>query len=588
MLTVDNAPSVVSLMRQHARLHAGREAVLHVQPSVRGEPAESLTYAMLDREARRLASRLWDVLPAGATVLLLHPTGLAFVTAFFACLYAGMVAVPAPLPGQYQHQRHRVLRIAADAGVGGILTDAASLDDVAAWAHASSLDRLPRIATDPADPAGEPEAWTPPDGDRGTLAMLQYTSGSTGDPKGVMVTHGNLLANLASLQAALGFTERTRFGGWIPLYHDMGLMGQLLPALLRGSTAALMRPMTFLRRPYLWLKMIDEHDIGFSAAPNFAYDLCCRRVSDEQLATLDLSRWEFAANGSEPVLAATLAAFAKRFAPAGFRPAQHAPCYGMAEATVFISGAGRRPPVVRRADADLLAAHRLGPPAPGAPSRELVSCALPRDLDLRIVDPGTGRTLPDGRVGEIWLRGDSVAAGYWRSDEATAATFAATTAAGESGFLRTGDLGVRDAGELYVTGRIKDLLIVHGRNLYPQDIEQEIRAQHPEVAGSSGAVFAVSTPEEALVVAQEVPGRIDQQRLREIAAGIRLTVAREFGAPVAGVVLLRPGGVRHTTSGKVQRTAMRDLFLAGELAPLLEDVDPRLGPARANGWLAGG
>ncbi|HYH98169.1 fatty acyl-AMP ligase [Hyalangium sp.] len=573
----EHVSSVTELIRQNVGARRDQVAVTLVGDLDKEGGASSLSYLQLDHEARRVASWLQARFPTGDRILLLYPVGVDFVAGFLGCLYAGMIAVPAPLPGQYQHQRRRVKAIARDASISAVLTDSANLSAVSEWATAEGLAQVQCLATDTAD-FGQPDAWTMPPTGRETIALLQYTSGSTGNPKGVMVSHHNLLHNVDSFRRGLGFSEQTRFGGWIPLYHDMGLMAQLLPALFLGSDCVLMTPNAFVMRPHLWLRMIEKYGIGYSAAPNFAYELCRRRVTDAQLAQLDLSRWEYAANGSEPVQASTLLAFAKRFAPAGFREDALCPCYGMAEATVYISGCAHRRPVIHHVDAALWARHEFKLAEPGAAGRHLVSCGVARDYDVRIVDPDAHQVLPEGRVGEIWLRGESVARGYWRNEEATRATFQASTGEGDGGYLRTGDLGLIHEGEIYVTGRIKEMLIVHGRNLYPQDIEHEVRAQHPELSTRFGAVFTVSgsDEEEAVVVTHEIKGRFTEERLREITSSMKTTVSREFGVRVAGVVLLKPGSVQRTTSGKIQRSAMRELFLANALSLIHEDLDPQV------------
>lgn len=572
-------PSVLHLLRRHADERADRTAVTFVHDHEAPDGAQSLTYAELDAEARRVASWLQERCAPGDRALLLHPAGLPFVTAFLGCLYAGVAAVPSPMPGQFQYQQRRVTKIARDASVSVALTDTGQLAEARQWIADTGLE-LPAAASDAPD-FGDGVNWRRPGATAEDLALLQYTSGSTGDPKGVMVNHANLLHNADSLRGALGLTEETNFGGWIPLYHDMGLMGQLLPGLFLGSNCTLMSPMAFLKRPHHWLALIDRYDIGFSAAPNFAYDLCLRRVTDAQISGLDLSRWQYAANGSEPIQASTLREFAQRFAPAGFRAEQLAPCYGMAEATVFISGRSTRPPRIRAVDPQALEKHLVQDPETAGPVRELVGCGDVPDFDVRIVDAEGRRVLPDGTTGEIWLRGPSVAAGYWGRPDATEETFQARTADGDGPYLRTGDLGVLLDGELYVTGRTKDLLIVHGRNLYPHDIEHELRLRHAPLAALAGTAFTVPVPQEEVVVVHEVRGRFSQEELRELAIGMRATVHQEFGVHTAGIVLLRPGTVRKTTSGKVQRAEMRGLFLEGALAPLYAEMAPAVRATKA-------
>nr|QEO75071.1 AMP-dependent synthetase and ligase [uncultured bacterium] len=554
MIDLRRCANAVELLREHASAHPEQDALIWVGDDA--APVRQLSWAGMDREARGVAARLREICPPGSRVLLLYPP-VEFIVAFLGCLYAGLVAVPAPLPGRYPHERRRVRGIAADADVSVILTDSANAATVREWAHAEGINHLPVLATDE-DHFGDPAQWTPPVADHDTLALLQYTSGSTGEPKGVMVTHGNLLVNAHTMITALEIPADTRFGGWAPHYHDMGLMAQTLPALFLGTTCVLMSATSFLKRPHQWLAMIDRYDIGWSAAPNFGYELCCRRVTDEQLAGLDLSRWRYAVNGSEPVQVATVNAFAERFAPAGFRPETACPCYGLAESTVFVSGTGFRAPKTTMIDPERLAQDDFVASATG---RALASNGAAPLTEVLVVDPATREVLADGKVGEIWLRGPNVAQGYWRKPEITASTFQAVTAGGDSGFLRTGDLGTVHDGEVYITGRLKDMMIVRGRNLYPQDIEHELRAQHPEL-GNVGAVFTVDTD---LVVTHEVQGRQDEGELRELAQRMKQTVAREFGVQVGGLALLRRGGVRRTTSGKVMRSQMRELFLQSEL-----------------------
>lgn len=580
-IAVAELPSVVAAFRGNAASRPDGAAVTFVRDLSAEKVDETLTYAELDAAARSIAVRLAAHLAPGDRALLLYPEGLHFAAAFLGCLYAGVVAVPAPLPGQYRHQRERVTSIARNAGVGVVLTNSAVHADVREWAEAQTdAGTGPVLVTDEADPAGpvDPDAWAEPALDHDTLALLQYTSGSTGDPKGVMISHGNLLHNVDSLRRTFGLDGSTRFGSWIPHYHDMGLMGILLPPLVLGGSCTLMAPTTFLKRPHWWLRMVDVYDLDWSAGPNFAYERCARTVTDEQLEGVDLSRWRFAPNGSEPVQAATLTAFAERFASAGFRAEALTPCYGMAEATVFISGEGARKPVVRQVDAEELTRHRFVPSGAPTGAKPVVSCGTAHDYEVCVVDPGTREVLPQGHVGELWLKGESVTQGYWERPEATRETFRAETADGRSGYLRTGDLGLVHEGEIHVTGRIKETLIVRGRNLYPQDIEHELRAQHDDLQGLFGAVFSVPGPTgtgEDIIVIHEVPGRLSEDVLAKLAADIRQTVAREFGTGVRTVVLLRRGGVRRTTSGKIQRAAMRELFLGGELRPLFADGGPR-------------
>lgn len=526
--------------------------------------------AELDLHSRRIASWLQERFSPGDRALLLYSPGIEFATAFSACVYAGVIAVPAPLPGRYRHERRRLAAITRDAGVRVVLTQRGDLPDVEKWVAEEGIADAVCHPTD--TDAGDPAAWTAPEVAPDTLALLQYTSGSTGDPKGVMVTHGNLVTNVERMAQTFRNDSGTTYGGWIPLYHDMGLIGLMLPGLLCGNGYVQMDPMSFLRRPYHWLRMLDACDIGFTAAPDFGYELCVRRVTDEQLATLDLSRVK-AADGSEPVRADVVTAFTERFAAAGLRPDALIPVYGLAEATLMASGTTGRPALRRTVDAAALEDRVLRATTGADRSPMLVGCGAPAGSDMLIVDPDTADVLPAGRVGEIWLDGPCVTAGYWENDDATEATFRAYTSDGRGPFLRTGDLGGLLDGDLYVTGRRKDVLVLHGRNLHPADIEYELRSQHEELEGLHGAVFMVGHDDgvdtsPAIVAVHEIRAHWGAERLSEIAVGMKQTIAREFGVPVAAVALVRPGGVRRTTSGKVQRSAMRALYLAGELDTL--------------------
>lgn len=566
---------VVEVLRGLVSRTPDSDAVLFVGDPGAEDSVRTWSYAELDTHARRIGAWLGDRFLPGERVLLPFEQGLDFAAAFFGCLYAGMIAVPVPVPGQYRHQRERLTSIAKNAGVRAVLTDAVSLPAVREWSDEQLGDAALIAASDDED-FGDAGAWKLPDMDHDTLALLQYTSGSTSEPKGVMISHGNLLHNISALHQAFPIGPKGRHGGWIPTYHDMGLMGILLPGVLLGHSAVLMSPTTFIRRPHLWLQLVDTFDVTFSAAPNFAYDLCVSRITDAQCQGIDLSRWQYACSGSEPVRAATLRSFAERFAPAGLREDAVVACYGLAEATVFVSGTGRRAAPVQRVDTELLERHEFRPLPSGEAGRDLVGCGAVRELEARIVDPETRRALPAGQVGEIWLRGPSVSSGYWQHEVATEAAFAGATTDGDTGYLRTGDLGTLHEGELYITGRIKETLIMRGRNLYPQDIEHELRDQHPAL-GAAGAAFTVPLDdgEEALVVTHEVrAGKAGD--LAELTTAMRRTVAHEFGVHAAGIILLRPGAVRRTTSGKIQRTAMRQLFRTGGLTPQHADCDPRL------------
>lgn len=561
-------PSYTDIVVGHCAERPTRDAFVYLSDTAAGPGVSRLTYGRLDRRARRIASWLQGHAALGRQVLVLYPSGTDFIEAFLGCLYAGAVAVPAPLPGEQGHHFTRVSTIVRDANAVAVLTDAANERKVRSWLDDEGLAEVPTLATDTGE-YGDPEAWRRPELGLDHLAFIQYTSGSTSRPKGVMVTHGNLIANEAAIQRASGSTADSRVGGWLPFYHDMGLIGHILHPLWLGGTGVLMSPMSFLKRPHRWLRMIDEYDIEVGGGPNFAYDQCVRRVTDEQMAGLDLSGWRVACNGAEPIRAQTLDAFARRFRTVGFRPEQFFACYGMAETTLLITGTPRGvAPERRTVNAAALERGGLTDAGDGVPTRELVSSGeLGEDFDVRVVDPEDLTEQPPGRVGEIWVKGPSVCAGYWGNPVATRETFRAAIsgAAGPDaqGWLRTGDLGAIDGGQLYVTGRLKEMVLINGRNLYPQDVERAVREADPALAAGNGAVFSVDTGREQLVIVHEARVAADSPAAARLAGAVQAAISREFSVPVENVLLVRPGGVRRTTSGKTRRTMMRELFLAG-------------------------
>ncbi|WP_165950535.1 fatty acyl-AMP ligase [Actinomadura sp. GC306] len=577
----------MSLVRENIREHGDDRSFTFISEE-RGRTYKEnvLGFAELDRKARALACRLEARGLRDKAVLLLYPEGLEFLTAFLGCLYARVVAVPAPLPDLDAERFGRTRRIIEDADITLILTDAAHRDTIDGWLDGGGLKgRVHCLDTSGEDV--DPGAWTPPGFGPDTLAFLQYTSGSTSEPKGVMVTHGNLLSNGEEIKRRIGGSSDTVGVGWVPHYHDMGLVGQFLQPLYLGCRYVFTSPITFIKRPVLWLELITRHRGTITVAPNFGYDLALRRVTDRQMEGLDLSSLQVAKNGAEPVRAATLERMIERFAPVGFRPEMWMPCYGMAETTLLITaaplGGG---PVIRDFDAAALTRDTAVPhdPSPtqdgeGGGVRRLVSSGRPVTLDVRVVDPVALKERPEGHVGEIWVGGGSVARGYWRSPEETRAGFQARTADGEGPYLRTGDLGFVADGELYVTGRIKDLIIVNGRNIYAHDIEEAARDAHP--AALTGAAFVVD-PEpgrddgvEHVVLVQEISTRAAAGTpLDEVASLIRTRAARAFELPALSVVLTGRGTVRRTTSGKLQRLHTRRAYLAGEITELARDLEP--------------
>lgn len=547
-------PTFVHHVRQQIFEYGETRSYTYLREAGRGLSEEVVTYRELDRDARAVAAWLAARPESTEPVVLLYQDGLAFLRVFLGCLYAGVVAVPAPVPHDAGSAR-RVANVIADSGARLVLTTAHFQPLVAAATRAAV------VTTD--GPLGDPDAWQMPDIDSGTIAFLQYTSGSTGTPKGVVVTHGNLLHNEAAI-AEGGMNDSGTGVSWIPHFHDMGLIGMLLGAVYAGANLVLMAPTTFLKRPLRWLQAIDKYRATFTGAPNFAYDLIARRVTDEQLADLDLSTLEIALSGAEPVREQTMTAVLERFALAGWRPTTFRPAYGLAEVTLLASAAST-PSVPVYLDV-------------GRDAR-LVGCGpAARGLDIRIVCPHTLQQLGDNAVGEIWIRGESVAAGYWNRPEETRETFGAHL--GTVGpFLRTGDLGLLRDNELFVAGRLKDLLIINGRNVYPQDVEELVRQLHPAFADSAGVAVSVDAGgRERLVVLQGVKTALQgDATLAELTSAIKVAVSRGFDVPAPNVVLIPPRSVHRTTSGKVQRSSMREAFAQDRVVGVLhEDLEPAL------------
>jgi amino acid adenylation domain-containing protein len=536
----------------------------------------SLSYTELDERARAIGALLGQQAAPGSRALLLYPPGLEYIAAFFGCLYAGIVAIPA-YPPQMNWRTSRLPAIVADAQATLALTTRQMLASMDRWlAQAPELQQLQWLATDEEGVAAAPH-WSPPEVSGDTLAFLQYTSGSTSAPKGVMLTHDNLLHNQRLICEGFGHTSDSRGVIWLPPYHDMGLIGGILQGLYAGFPITLMSPVAFLQRPLRWLEAISRYRATSSGGPNFAYDLCARKVTPDQCAGLDLSSWDVAFSGAEPVRPDTLERFATAFAPYGFRREAFYPCYGLAEATLIVSGGSKTaPPIVRTFDAERLTQHcAVEVDATHPEGRALVGCGhMLGDQRVRIVEPERQTYCGPDEIGEIWVSGPSVAQGYWCRAEATTQTFRAYITGTDDGpYLRTGDLGFVKDGELFITGRLKDLVIIRGRNHYPQDIELTVEQSHPALRPSAGAAFAVEIEgEERLVVVQEVERQHRKTDLGAVIAAIRRAVAEHHEIPVYGVVLIKPGSIPKTSSGKIQRHACRGGFLDDTLAVLTKSV----------------
>jgi acyl-CoA synthetase (AMP-forming)/AMP-acid ligase II len=567
--------SLVALLARRAETQPDDRAYLFL--SDRGEEESALTFRELHEAAQALAAQLSNIARPGDRALLVFPPGLEFIVAFFGCLIARVIAVPM-MPPRRQSARDSSAGIMADCEPAVALTSAA---------FAVRTDLQARFARDGLQwltvelkPAGARAADMPAP-EAQDITFLQYTSGSTSDPKGVAVSHANLLANLEMIRVSLGNTRQSTYVNWVPLYHDMGLILNTLEALYVGALCVLMAPNAFMQRPLNWLRAIHRYRAEVGCGPNFGYDLCVSRYRADQMDGIDLSSWKVALNGAEPVHADTIRRFSETFANHGFDASAAFPAYGMAEATLLITGGSRGAGHVTRAVGRVaLQGHIVGAPANEADVQILVGCgrALINER-IAIVDPESRTRLPPDRVGEIWVNGPNVARAYWRNEEATQNGLGANIVGDGDGanWLRTGDLGFLDAdGELFITGRIKDLVIIRGINHYPQDIEHTVQALHPALRANGGAVFSVPDErgDEALVVVQEIERTarhgIDAAEMKGL---IREGVADQHELFARHIALIKPGALPKTTSGKIQRSLARRLWLERHFEDLAAGAD---------------
>jgi acyl-CoA synthetase (AMP-forming)/AMP-acid ligase II len=571
--------SFVALLRHRAAAQGQQTGYLFLRDNDPGKDLDTLSYAQLDQKARAIAAVLQSAGEPGQRVLLLHQPGADFIAAFYGCLYAGAIAVTTypSHRGRLKQALPKICSLLKDAECSTVLTTsdmAAAFNS--AWKEVME-ERSPLVIASEAISAGEAEKWHAPSLGPDTVAFLQYTSGSTSLPRGVAVTHGNMLHNSATI--ARGFESDTRSMGisWLPPYHDMGLIGGVVKPLFVGFPVVILSPYTFLQHPFRWLQTITKVRATVTGGPNFAYDLCTRKVTPEQLSRLDLSSWKVAFNGAEPIHPETMERFSAMFAPCGFNPKAFYPCYGLAESTLYVTGgkalAGPKSFRVNRDELEEGRAIAAGPDEKDG--KVLVGCGhAPADQKVVVVNPQSRRKCADGQVGEIWVSGPSVASGYWNRPEESAKMFCARLAdSGEGPFLRTGDLGFLRRGELFVTGRIKDLIIINGRNLYPQDLEITAQASHPALQPFGGAAFSVEhESQERLVIAQEVQREHLRADAAEMIAAIRKSILRDYEVQAYAIALLKPGQVPRTSSGKVRRSLCRTYLMSGELETI--DIHP--------------
>lgn len=539
---------------------------------------DRLTFGDLDRQARGIAAYLQTVTNPGERALLIYPTGLDFVRAMYGCLYAGLIPIPTNPPGRNRSAR-RLEVISQDAQAQVALSTPLFLD-----AFAQRQENFPELEAlrwiNHADIEIDPQApWQRPDQSPNQFAFIQYTSGSTNMPKGVIISNQNLYYNSRMIFAIRGreYADDSLLLTWTPLFHDMGLILGVFQGVYDRHASVLMNPIAFIQKPVRWLRAISTYRATFSGGPNFAYAVCVDKIRPEDCEGLDLSEWRIAYNGAEPVRAETHSSFAQKFSPFGFKPKSFQPAYGLAETTLLVSSYGGVEETVTfpaiRADLE------KGKITPGDPLDEknvqaLVSCGPPKlDLSIEIVNPHTCERCAPDEVGEIWLQGENVAEGYWNRPEETEISFRARINERDEGpFLRTGDLGFMYEGDLYVTGRHKDMIIIRGRNYYPQDIENTVQQSHPGLRPGSTAAFSFKADGfEQLIIVQEVRKEyVKHKDWDEGIKKIRFDVAREYGIRAHGIVLIFPSTIPKTSSGKIMRAECREMYLNNKLVPAAE------------------
>ncbi len=539
-----------------------------------GQESGVLSFADLHRAACSTAAALQAAAAESEPVLILAEPGLDYLKALWGCIYAGAIAVPAYPPDPFRLKRTlpRLSALVADCHATTVLATARVRDVALALdALPQDLRRLRWLCVDEVS-EGLGERYQTPDLESGNVLLLQYTSGSTQLPRGVVLKHSHVLANCRALSEICAPTAPASIASWLPPYHDMGLIcGFFLPAFM-GVPSILMSPLDFLRRPQVWLETISRYRAVISGGPNFAYELAVRKTKPEERERLNLSSWQIAFNGAEPIRARTLRRFAAAFEPAGFSPQALYPCYGLAEATLIVSGslarAGAR---IQRFDSAELQRGRVIPLGPAANEEtdagiDLVSSGPSiTGQKLAIVDADTCQELGSGRIGEVWVSGPCVASGYWRRMDESAAVFGARLEGHAEPFLRTGDLGFLDGGQLFIAGRIKDLIVMSGRNIYPQDVEVTVEGAHPAVRPGGCAAFAVEGEEDERVVVLAEVDVLRSPSLQEVIASVREAVRERHEVDPAAVVLLRPGTIAKTSSGKIQRSTCKREFLTGGL-----------------------
>ncbi|MDH3943990.1 MAG: fatty acyl-AMP ligase [Anaerolineae bacterium] len=534
---------------------------------------DKLTYLELDQRARKIAATLQQKYQPGTRALLLFPTGADFMSAMYGCLFAGVIPIPTN-PPRLNRPALRLEAIVKDSRAAVALTNQDFMQDLDKRTEQipslGKMDWLDFADTQEADA----ESWTRPEIKDDGVAFIQYTSGSTTSPRGVVISHRNVAYNTLVIRELRGIEPRDNsvIVNWAPIYHDMGLITGIFQSIYDKSLSVMMTPVAFLQQPIRWLRAISKYGGTASGGPNFSFDICVNKIEEQECEGLDLSTWKNAWNSAEPIRAETQERFADRFSPYGFDISCFTPGYGLAEATLLVSGYNGRPsPTTAWVDRSALEEGQILAAGAEADDRqELVSCGPPlMDLQVAIVDPQTMQACPPDQVGEIWVRGENVSSGYWDRKEDTERVFNARIF-GENGeaYMRTGDLGFMMDGDLYVTGRLKDLIIVRGRNYYPQDIEVTVEKSHPAIQPGGGAAFAIKVDgSEHLIVVHEVKREArNNLDLEDVTKAVRYAIARDQGIRAYAVVLIRPYSLPKTSSGKVMRHAAKLQYETGELS----------------------
>jgi acyl-CoA synthetase (AMP-forming)/AMP-acid ligase II len=576
-------PTLLHAVRQRAANTPDARAIIH-EPSQ--EPAYEVTYLELWRRVLAVAGQVGATGQPGDRVVLLFPSGPEFVVAFLGCLLARRIAVPAALQ-RNARALERTVAIVRDAGAHLIVTTESMVPNLQAVVQDVRLTDGATPAVIAANGAGSEAAEDRIDCTPDDIAFLQYTSGSTAHPKGVMVAHENISNNLQHIFREFGSNRPNVLVNWLPEYHDMGLIGGILAPLYGGWPTVLMSPGEFVQRPVRWLELITKYGATISGGPNFAYDACVARVPDRHLESLDLTSWRVAFNGAEQIRAETVDRFAAKFARCGFDANAVFPCYGLAESTILVTCKG----VAHRYDRVTLDREALkeGRVVESQSGRAVSACGGPTpDHDVAVVNPDTKQRCSETEVGEVWVSGPSVCRGYWGRDEDTLAAFSAELEGDrDKKFLRTGDLGLFRGGQLYITGRLKNIVIIRGLNYSCEDIEDLAQSSHRAVATATGAAFGMEGPNgEQLIVAQEINrGYVDTLDRDEVVAAIQESIVLHYGVRASDVVLVQPGRLPRTTSGKIQRQKTRDLYGAGKLSVVVEPDSSgmREAPRRAQG-----